>query len=118
MIGMDAHTGKRLDGLAHLQQSIADIIMTTIGTVPMHRDYGSLVPLLIDHAANEQNRVLLYGATAQSIHRHEKRVQVRRIALTQGDTPSQQVLIIDGFRTDLPGKAEPVRLSIPITGQM
>ena len=51
MIGTHAATGKRLEGNAHLAQSIADILTTPLGTRLMRHDYGSLLPELIDQPA-------------------------------------------------------------------
>lgn len=116
MIGMHATTGKRLDGTAHLAQSVLDILTTPVGTLPMRRDYGSLLPALLDHPYNPENRVRLFGATAQALRRWEPRLRLQRVAIEQGASASQFTVRIDGYRTDTPGKAEAVRLSIPITG--
>ena len=40
MIGMHATTGRRLSDLAHLKQSIVDIITTPKGSRVMRREYG------------------------------------------------------------------------------
>ena len=45
---MSRTTGQRLEPLAHLRQSIGDILSTPIGSRVMRREYGSLVPALID----------------------------------------------------------------------
>lgn len=118
MIGMHAITGKRIDGLEHLVQSVLDILTTPIGTLPMRRDYGSLLPALIDHPFNAENRVRLYGATAQALHRWEPRLRMRRVSIQQGTTVSSFVMRIEGVRIDTPGKAEAVRLSLPISGNL
>ena len=116
MIGMHARTGKRIEGIEHLRQSVLDILTTPVGSLPMRRDYGSLLPALIDHPFNAQNRVRLYGATAQALHRWEQRLRLRRVLIEQGGNVAAYVVSIDGFRIDTPGKAEAVRLSIPISG--
>lgn len=114
MIGMDASTGKRIDGDAHLSQSVRDILTTPVGTLPMRRDYGSLLPALLDHPYNSENRVRLYGATAQALHRWEPRLRLQRVDIEQ-TKPGAYAVRIEGVRTDTPGKSEAVRLSIPIT---
>jgi phage baseplate assembly protein W len=48
MNGMDNLTGKSLADLAHLRQSIADILTTPIGSRVMRRDYGSRIFQRID----------------------------------------------------------------------
>ncbi len=81
MIGMDAHTGRASSGLAHLQQSIADILLTPIGTRVMRREYGSLVPELLDHPLHGANVLRLYAATAYALQRWEPRIKVSSVAL-------------------------------------
>jgi len=52
MIGTNASTGRALEGTEHLVQSLADILGTPLGTRAMRRDYGSLLPELIDQPTN------------------------------------------------------------------
>ena len=40
MIGMDARSGAFSDDLAHLRQSIADVLTTPIGSRVQRREYG------------------------------------------------------------------------------
>ncbi len=48
MIGMNAKTGQSLSGLAHLKQSIEDILTTPKGSRVMRRDYGCALFELVD----------------------------------------------------------------------
>ena len=57
MKGMNAHTGTPLSGIDHLRQSIADILMTPIGSRCMNRSYGSYIFDLIDHPGNKANQL-------------------------------------------------------------
>ncbi|KPN28874.1 baseplate wedge subunit [Halolamina pelagica] len=43
MPGVDRTNGQRLEGLAHIRQSVADILTTPLGSRVMRRDYGSLL---------------------------------------------------------------------------
>jgi phage baseplate assembly protein W len=52
MRGIDANTGKALSGLAHLRQSVTDILSTPIGSRVMRREYGSQLFRLIDAPLN------------------------------------------------------------------
>jgi phage baseplate assembly protein W len=56
MIGLDASTGKQLSGMAHLRQSVRDILTTPIGTRVMRRDYGSRLYRLVDATMNDAMR--------------------------------------------------------------
>lgn len=113
MRGIDAHTGKALEGLAHLQQSISDILQTPYGTRVMRRDYGSLLPYLIDQPFNPATRLRLFAATATALMRWEPRVQVSRVTMQLGDAPGQVVLTLDGTRIDTP-VATSVSLTVPL----
>lgn len=114
MIGVDAHTGRLIEGEAHLRQSIADILTTPIGSRVMRRDYGSLLPELVDQPFNGATRVKLYGATASALMRWEPRIRLTRIGLTQGEQPGAFVLDLEGRRTDLAPPSDYIRLSVPL----
>lgn len=114
MIGMHANTGRVLADLDHLAQSIRDILTTPEGTLPMRRNYGSLLPALLDHPFNATNRVRLFGAVAQALRRWETRLRLQRVDIAL-QPPATFVVTIEGHRTDLPARSETVRLSIPIT---
>lgn len=92
MIGMDASTGTAITGDAHLAQSVRDILTTPIGSRIARRDYGSLLPDLIDQPFNDSTCLKMFGATATALMRWEPRMQISRITLTSGDTPGLFVL--------------------------
>ncbi|WP_172373385.1 GPW/gp25 family protein [Mesorhizobium sp. NZP2234] len=77
MRGMDATTGKELEGLAHLKQSITDILSTRIGTRVMRRDYGSDIPNLVDRPVTADFAVDIYMALADALGRWEPRLRLR-----------------------------------------
>lgn len=79
MNGTDANTGKPLDGLAHLQQSIKDILTTPIGSRVMRRDYGSRLPRLVDAPMNRATLIDLYAATAEALLTWEPRFSVQQV---------------------------------------
>jgi phage baseplate assembly protein W len=79
MSGMSATTGRRLDLLAHLRQSIVDILSTPIGSRVMRREYGSLLPDLVDAPLDGVTVLDIIQATAAAIGRWEPRVAVRRV---------------------------------------
>ena len=51
-IGMNRETGKSIDGVDHLRQSVTDILTTRIGQRVMLRKYGSNLPELVDLPTN------------------------------------------------------------------
>ncbi|MEO1827658.1 MAG: GPW/gp25 family protein [Pseudomonas sp.] len=103
-------TGKPISGLEHLRQSIADIITTPIGTRVMRRDYGSLVPSLIDAPQNNATTVRLYSAITSALMRWEPRVRLSRVAITH-TSAGAAVLDLEGENAET-GNA--VSLQVPL----
>lgn len=81
MTGMNRITGTRLDGLEHIAQSIVDILTTPLGSRLMRREYGSLLPELIDQPQNAATAVRLYAATASALMRWEPRMRISKLSL-------------------------------------
>lgn len=114
MNGMDATTGKALDGTAHLVQSIADILGTPLGSRVMRRDYGSLLFQLIDQPLNAATAMLLRAATAVALRRWEPRLKVTRIALSGAPQDGTFQITVSGKRTDMPAASANASLAIPL----
>jgi phage baseplate assembly protein W len=83
MRGLDATTGKPLEGFDHLVQSIRDILTTPIGTRVMRRDYGSRLFQLIDAPLNPRTILEIYAATVEALIRWEPRISVQRVSTAQ-----------------------------------
>jgi len=81
MTGMNAATGKHLDGLAHLRQSISDILRTPLGTRVMRREYGSGLFELIDRPVNRTWLVEAYAAVVAALDRWEPRFKLKKIKM-------------------------------------
>lgn len=86
--GMDRHTGRLLDPHEHLRQSVRDILLTPIGSRLMRREYGSLLPFLVDAPATAMTRLRLMSAIATAIIKYEPRVSIRQIHIAT--TPTAQ----------------------------
>lgn len=115
MTGMARLTGATLDGLDHIRQSVADILATPIGSRVGRRDYGSLLPELIDQPMTPANILRLYAATAVALLRWEDRLRVRRVGLAAGDRMGGATITIDAERTDTPPANSRTRLTLPLT---
>lgn len=100
MTGMSRSTGRTLDDSAHLIQSIGDILSTPIGSRVMRREYGSLVPELIDQPLNGGLVVSLYAAVVMALMRWEPRLRISRVQLYRGDSAGAAVIEIDATRVD------------------
>lgn len=83
MQGVNALTGKRLAGDAHLRQSVIDILSTPKNSRVLLRDYGSELPDLIDNPQDESTRVRIVGATASALARWEPRLTLKRVQVVR-----------------------------------
>jgi phage baseplate assembly protein W len=107
--GMNRNTGRPLEDMDHLKQSITDIITTRIGTRVMRRDYGSDLPNLVDRPVNEEFAVDLYVALAEALTKWEPRLRLRNssfsvlgdgvidFSLTGDYLPTGKVISLDGI---------------------
>lgn len=114
MSGMSRVSGALLSGIDHIRQSIIDILSTPIGTCVGRRDYGSLIPDLIDQPMMAANILRIYAAAAVAISRHEDRIRLRRVGIAAGDRPGAAVLTIIGDRTDVAPANARTRLVLPL----
>lgn len=114
MAGMSRTTGKPLDGIEHLRQSIADILGTPLGSRVMRRDYGSQLPDLIDMPDNGATRVRLYAATAGALMKWEPRLRLSRVRLFSGTRPGQVVLDLEGVYTPPGQRRSVLGLRVPL----
>ena len=106
MPGTNALTGKELTGLAHLRQSVRDILITPIGSRVMRRAYGSRLWELLDAPLTPSTLTDIYAAAAEALARWETRLRVSRI---QARRTSAGHLSIDLEGDYLPD-GQPVRL--------
>lgn len=113
---MNRTTGKAITGLEHLQQSLGDILTTPIGSRVMRREYGSLVPELIDHPDNLHTQVRVYAAIASAAMRWEPRFRLARIkSLRAADRPGAVLFSLYGTY-DQRGRVGPLSLHVLVTG--
>lgn len=94
MIGLHRTTGRPVADLAHLEQSVVDILTTPLGSRIMRRDYGSEIPALIDQPLTDGLRLRLYAATVAALTAWEPRVRVLAVTLTQS-TAGRAELTVD-----------------------
>ena len=98
MNGMST-SGKPISGLDHLRQSIADILTTPIGSRVMRRDYGSLLPGLIDQPQNNATTLRLYSAITSALMRWEPRIRLSRVSI-EHIAPGKSELTVEGENVD------------------
>lgn len=114
MSGMSRATGAPLGGIDHIRQSVADILGTPIGSRVGRRDYGSLLPELIDQPMTAPNILRLYAATAVALGRHEPRLRLRCVQIAAGERPGAATLVIEAERTDMAAPNARARLVLPL----
>ncbi len=93
--GMDAKTGKALEGIEHLKQSIIDILTTPINSRIMRRDYGSRLFELVDKPINRDLTLEIYAATAEALEKWEKRFKLEKVKV-EGVKEGRVTLNLEG----------------------
>ncbi|GHT98458.1 baseplate assembly protein [Alphaproteobacteria bacterium] len=83
MKGMSRITGKYLNDLDHLKQSIVDILSTPIGSRVMKREYGSRLFDLVDKPINKELFPQIYAAIADALQKWEPRLKLEKITITE-----------------------------------
>lgn len=78
---MDRYTGRTISEPEHIRQSIADILTTPIGSRVMRREYGSLLPELIDAPTNPGLQLQLMAATVTALLRWEPRIIIDAVEI-------------------------------------
>ena len=79
MIGMDRRTGQPLAGVAHLRQSIEDILATPLGSRRMRPEYGSQLRRFVDLPVNEGWKSAVQAEVARALGRWEPRLKLERV---------------------------------------
>lgn len=100
MRGMDRHTGKVVEGLAHLRQSLTDILSTPIGSRVMRRDYGSRLPELLAAPMEPGLLVEITAASAAAIRKWEPRYRLTRVILAAQGPGHLTVDLVGVYRPD------------------
>ena len=108
---MNRETGTAISTVEHLGQSISDILTTRLGTRVMRREYGSLLPELVDQPFNDATRLRVYAASVMAIMRWEPRVSVTRVQLHGTTLQGQVVIDIEGRILD---RNQALNMSLPL----
>ncbi|BBU85202.1 baseplate assembly protein [Escherichia coli] len=79
--GMNPDGTGNLNDMEHLKQSVRDILITPLASRVMRREYGSLVPDLIDEPMNNTTRLQCMSAAVivPSLTRWEPRIALDAI---------------------------------------
>ena len=78
---MNINTGKPVSEIAHIKQSIANILSTPLGSRVMRRDYGSRLFERIDQPINGELIAEIYSDIVEAISTWEPRFEVEQVTL-------------------------------------
>ncbi|MDN3611348.1 GPW/gp25 family protein [Vibrio ostreicida] len=81
--------------MAHLKQSVRDILTTPVGSRVMRRAYGSDLFELIDNPSAPETVANIIAASAQALQKWEPRISVKKIYVNTA-TPGAIELSIEG----------------------
>lgn len=93
-------SGKRVEGLDQLKQSVATILSTPIGSRVMRRDFGSRIPDLLDKNITPNFLMQFRVAVIEALTKWEPRLRVTRVAADQasdGGLPYRVIVGVDGL---------------------
>lgn len=92
MLGVDSTTFQPLDGWAHVEQSISDILRTAIGTrvspgdvtaatgeVLSIREYGAGIGNFVDQPLNDETVLSIMVTVVEALRRWEPRVELKNV---------------------------------------
>lgn len=105
--GMNQLNGGNITDLAHVRQSVRDILITPVGSRIARREYGSLIPELIDQGQNPALRLQVMAAIYGALCRWEPRIKLTAIKISSAADGSM-VVDLSGNRAD----GGPVNLSV------
>lgn len=98
--GMSMATGKGLDGLEHLFQSIRDILTTPVGSRVMRREYGSKLFELVDRPMEPGLDIEIKAAVAAALNRWEPRFRLTFVRVTAAAAGHLQLDLRGVYRPD------------------
>lgn len=79
-------TGRPLNIIEQIKQSIDDILTTPIGSRVFRRDYGSELPNLLSKPLNANTIALMRAATVTAINKFESRVNIKKCIIKPEST--------------------------------
>jgi phage baseplate assembly protein W len=105
MATIDHNTGKPLEGIDDVWQSIAIILATPLAALVMARDFGSKMPRLVDRAVSQVTLIEFYQAVPQAINRictetlmaEEPRFRVKNMQLSDMTADGHATFDITGL---------------------
>tara|TARA_R110001583_G_scaffold193866_5_gene363497 strand:+ start:55721 stop:56071 length:351 start_codon:yes stop_codon:yes gene_type:complete len=110
--GIDRSSGTTITLRKHIEQSVADILTTPVGTRVQRREYGSHVFDLIDAPGNPATNLQTIAAIADALERWEPRITLKSATISNG-FDGKAVIMINGIVKD---DNTPVTYDVPLRG--
>lgn len=98
-LGMNQQNGLAITDVAHIRQSVRDILVTPVGSRINRREYGSLLFSLVDSPQNPVGRLRVYAAVYSALNRWEPRIRLSAITM-ETTADGKMVVEITGWRND------------------
>ena len=105
MSGVDANTGKILDGWDHTVQSIGVCLTTALGTRVMRRDFGADLEPMVDRPLNAETMVDMIVRVAEAIEPRlvgrsiygEPRFELRNLRFLEASEAGRLQILLEGL---------------------
>ena len=110
-LGMSRQSGRSVEDMAHINQSVSDILRTPLGSRIMRRNYGSLLSSLTDQPQNAALRLQIMAACYSAILRWEPRVSLTGITF-ETTYDGKAVVELTGTRKDT---SAAISLTLPVS---
>ena len=81
MQGMNINTGRSIEDMEHLRQSITNILSTPIGSRIMRREYGSRLFKRIDAPMTGELMAEIYSDVVEALFSYEPRFEVTNVSV-------------------------------------
>ena len=111
---MHRATGRAIDLPEHIAQSVADIVTTPLGSRVMRRDYGCLLPLLLDQPDNPATQIRITSAVAGALMRWEPRIRLAQVEVDADPSDPQAALATITYRLVSTAQQATLNISIPV----
>ena len=85
MQGMNINTGRSIEDMEHLRQSITNILSTPIGSRIMRREYGSRLFKRLDAPLTGELLAEIYADVVEALFSYEPRIEVTNVSVVSMD---------------------------------
>ncbi|MFV9136725.1 GPW/gp25 family protein [Enterobacter hormaechei] len=110
-IGMSRTDGRSLTDEEHISQSLSDILRTPVGSRVMRREYGSLLPDMIDQPQTPALELQIMVACYMAVQKWEPRITLTSVT-TERQFNGKMIVNLTGKCTDTGGS---LSLTLPVS---